>query len=813
MLWQRVVGPGLLRLLLGRTLLVGLVPLFLLAAVSLTFSENLVYERFQEESGIVADRLAADLADRVLLASRSARLIAELDATRDVIGSTDVARMRALMLPLKGRLGLDIVNLYTPDGHLIVGGQDARTGDLIDPESLALIDARTESSWVLGEDADGLVVRAIAPVRSAGRLVGIVETGLVFDSRLLRALQSAGAGTTASGAQLALGWRGSVRAATLDLARAIALPGTDEIGAAPGQRLVRTVTLGSERYYAVFTPVESHRATLAVLAALLPLAPVENVHTAILMLLVALVGGLVLFVAISAYRFAAALTRPLHDLAAAAQRIEAGDLSASITVHSQHEIGTLERSFEMMARSLEQRETTNRELVSELEDQALYDPLSRLPNRVLVLDRLEQLILSTHRKPTSFALIIIDLDRFKDINDTFGHHVGDEVLREVGPRLKGGLRESDTIARLGGDEFALLLPTATDEQGAIHAATKVLGALEAPFVIESLSLEIEASLGIAMFPEHGGDAETLIRHADAAMYDAKKERSRFATYSAGAEGASRERLLILGELRQAIALGQLALHYQPIVDPTAHTVRGVEALVRWIHPRLGTLTAAKFVPFAEQTGIFRALAEWVLSTALEQSSRWSSTGLELPISINLSAREIPDNRLPNRIAQALDEAGVAASALRVEITESAVMTDPARSLEVLRRLREVGVGVSIDDFGTGYSSLAYLNHLPVDEIKIDHSFVSRLRADRGTQAIVQATIELGHNLGLRVVAEGVEGADVIGTLARMHCDLVQGHYVSWPLAGDDIAAWVASSGWTYHGKTTTPTPLFRDRLA
>jgi diguanylate cyclase (GGDEF)-like protein len=449
-----------------------------------------------------------------------------------------------------------------------------------------------------------------------------------------------------------------------------------------------------------------------------------------------------------------------------------------------------------MIRSLADRDATNRRLVSELEQQVLFDNLTGLPNRTLLQDRLRQTILAADRTAAQFVFILLDLDRFKDINDTFGHHVGDMLLQEVGPQIRSVLRESDTVARFGGDEFAILLTTTSDEAGATSTAMRILGRLQRLFVIEGLSLQVDASLGIAIYPLHGRDATALVQHADAAMYQAKRSKSGYAVYSVGEEEASRDRLVLLGELRDAIDHHQLSLHYQPMVDPAHRTVIGMESLVRWQHPRLGLLSAARFVPFAEQTGLIRPLGEWVLTAALAQCARWRSVGIDTAVAVNLSARDVPDPRFLERVERALLDADVPASRLKFEITEGVVMAEPTRSLEVLERLRSMSVELSIDDFGTGYSSLSYLKRLPVHEIKIDRTFIADMLNDRGAAAIVRSIVELGHNLGLRVIAEGVESAELADALASLGCDGLQGYYIGPPVPAEHIPAWLGGGIWT-----------------
>ena len=439
-----------------------------------------------------------------------------------------------------------------------------------------------------------------------------------------------------------------------------------------------------------------------------------------------------------------------------------------------------------------------RELASlnrELEHQALHDGLTELPNRLLLQDRLRHAILTAQRKRTPLALLITDLDRFKEINDTLGHHYGDLVLQQVAGRMRGALRESDTIARLGGDEFAVLLPGIENEADAIGAARKLVSALEQPIILEDQSFHVGASVGIALFPDHGEDGATLMRHADVAMYVAKRSSAGFALYDPKEDQHSISRLSMVGELRHAIEYKQLVLFYQPKIDLKAGLVTGVEAVVRWDHPQRGLLLPDEFIPLAEHTGLIRPLTFFVLDEALHQLHLWQKIGIDLHMAINLSARHLQDEQLPGKIAASMQQWGIAAELLEFEITESAIMANPLRAMDTLTQLDAMGVGLSIDDFGTGYSSLVYLKQLPVDEIKIDKSFVIDMLENNEDMVIVRSTVDLAHNMGRRVVAEGVESEETLNTLIEMGCDMAQGYYISRPLTAAVLTRWLRESSW------------------
>jgi diguanylate cyclase (GGDEF)-like protein len=427
-----------------------------------------------------------------------------------------------------------------------------------------------------------------------------------------------------------------------------------------------------------------------------------------------------------------------------------------------------------------------------IEHYAYYDRLTDLPNRNLLYDRLQQAILAAHRENKLAALLIADLDRFKEINDALGHQFGDQLLHQIGPRLKATLRESDTVARLGGDEFAMLLPSVADAGAAIEVASKVLKALEDPFLIAGLNIQIEASIGIALFPEHGIDADTLFKRADVAMYMAKETRNGYALYSAENDPNSSHRITLMGELRRAIVEDQLFLLYQPKIDLKTGHVSGVEALVRWRHPQAGIRMPDNFIPPAERTGLITPLTVWVLDKALRQCHAWHQEGLNLGMAVNLSRRNLQAQELPDQIAGMLEANGVSPADLELEITESSIMANPVRAMEVLSRMTSMGLQFSLDDFGTGHSSLAYLKKLPVNTIKIDKSFVTKMVAQAEDVAIIRLIIDLGHILGLKVVAEGVEDRVTLDKLIALGCDMAQGYFICRPISAEELTRWLRS---------------------
>ena len=421
-----------------------------------------------------------------------------------------------------------------------------------------------------------------------------------------------------------------------------------------------------------------------------------------------------------------------------------------------------------------------------LEYQALHDALTGLPNRSLFGDRLRQALLAARRNQKMFGVLLLDLDRFKDINDALGHDRGDSLLQEVTARLRGVLRATDTIARLGGDEFAVLTIDAKHPDDVVATARKILAALEGPFAIADQMVETGASIGIAMYPVHGDDPSTLLRRADVAMYVAKRSGGGYAVYAPEQEAQTLRRSGLAGELRRSIPQGELVLHYQPQVTLATGAIHSVEALVRWNHPREGLMPPDRFIPMAEETGIIHPLTAWVLDSALAQLVKWLEEGLDVSVSLNVSPRNIEDHSLEEMVARALGTFKVEPQRLTLEITEGVAMA--AAAAKALHRLNEMGVRLALDDFGTGYSSLLYLMRLPVNEIKIDRSFVSALASDPDSGAIVRSAVGLGHNLGLRVVAEGLQDRAAEAVLIEAGCDAAQGFLVGRPTAAKDMTA-------------------------
>ncbi len=458
-----------------------------------------------------------------------------------------------------------------------------------------------------------------------------------------------------------------------------------------------------------------------------------------------------------------------------------------------------ERIVRLQVESLEKQVTAHTEGLEaankQLRHLATHDPLTGLPNRVLMDDRLDQAVMFADRNGQSFGLVLLDLDRFKLINDSLGHRVGDQLLKEVARRLRSVVRNIDTVARLGGDEFAVIINAEGGRDAAQRAATRILEVMQPAAKIAGSELHTSASIGIALYPQDGPTVEILVAHADAAMYCAKQRgRKNYQFFTADMDAATQSKVKLETELHTALELQQLELHYQPKVNTTTGVVHGAEALLRWRHPERGYVPPSEFIPWAEECGLIGPIGKWVIGEACRQARAWQVAGLPpLRVAVNLSPAQFRDDDLVEIIGNALDKAGLEARYLEVELTESAVMSDPEGSIEVLERLSQMGVLVSVDDFGTGYSSMSYLRRFPIDKLKIDRSFINEVVSRAEDASIVRAIISLAHSLKLKVVAEGVESIEQLEFLKTLGCDQYQGFYFSPAVPSNRFEELVRSS--------------------
>ena len=500
-----------------------------------------------------------------------------------------------------------------------------------------------------------------------------------------------------------------------------------------------------------------------------------------LLLLTAL--GLVAF-GVGSVLTARRITTPLRRLSTAARRLGSGEYGVTLNTPAKGEIGELAQSLEAMRQAIQQREVEIRRL-------AFQDALTDLPNREQFRTDLRKAIGHNAASGTPCAVLLLDMDRFKHVNDVLGHRFGDRLLRAVAERLRREAfpHQQVVLARLSGDEFAVLMSNA-DASAATPVAERIHAVLERPFVLDDHTVDLSAGIGVTVCPEHGTDADLLLSRAEVAMYVAKERQAGTVVYHAGLDTSSEESLTLLSDLRQAVEHNQLRLFLQPKVCLRTSQIIGAEALVRWQHPTRGMVPPMRFIPFAEQTGFIRTLTMWMLEEVAAMAHRLAEEGHRLKTAVNLSTRDLMDQELPNKIEAILQRQQVDTALIVLEITESAIMDDPQRALQTLNRLHALGLKLSIDDFGTGYSSLAYLKRLPVDELKIDRSFVMNMETDLQDAKIVHSTVELAHNLGLSVVAEGVEGAKHWKLLAKLGCDEAQGFFIAKPMPGTDFMPWL-----------------------
>ena len=631
-----------------------------------------------------------------------------------------------------------------------------------------------------GKAYDLVVVPVYAPVPIAW-----LAMGFLIDDKFARRLQSLTSLEVSFWSAAGPGSEWSLLASTMPAEkRADLLGALSQIDRQAARKA--TLRVGEEDYVTAFSVPETQdqNVIVTVLQKSLreELAPLRELQTTLLGL------GMISLLAtiIASALIARGMTRPISLLGQVAQKIEQGDYSHPIEIDQQDEIGRLASALNHMRHGIAARE-------AKIGDMAYRDVVTGLPNRALFNDRLEQAIKTAKRSDETTTILLMDLDRFKDVNDSLGHHIGDLLLQEIAKRCMSSLlRDSDTVARLGGDEFAILMPSG-DINGARVIARKLLTALEQPITLEGQQVVVGGSIGIASYPEHGEEMHTLLRHADMAMYAAKRSSSGFAIYDRRYDKQTQQRLSLMSELRHAVENDQLTLYYQPKVDVATGEVNNVEALVRWVHPERGQIAPDQFIEFAERTGYIKAITHWVLDRALLQIGEWRSKGIDLSVSVNISARDLINPDLPDMFTALKAEHGDAMQSLCLEVTESGIMDDAAHAQGVLEFFRSIGLRLSIDDFGTGYSSLSYLKKLPVDELKIDKSFVMEMAKDKDDATIVRSTIDLGHNMGLIVVAEGVENAAAWEMLKAWGCDFAQGYYISRPLPPEEFVRWLLAA--------------------
>jgi diguanylate cyclase (GGDEF)-like protein len=772
-----------LRSLQARIVVVFLILLLTVQVAGYTFIHGAITDnarRHALEELAVGERVFNRLlAQSNLRLAQAAQALAADFALREAVATGDRPAIAAILRRHPERAGADVAMLVGTNGRLLADASAVRGRAVPDPVARYVARAaRGERAPGIGIIGDAAYQLVAAPVRPATPM-GWVVIGLRLDERVIKDLGALTSVDVSLAAREDTGaWRLLASTRPADghealLAALSAMPsegrGAMLTGAPDFESQVFPLGTNDGAGVAVVLQSSLEQAT----------APFKDLQASLLVL--TLVGLVV--ATIGSVVMARRITRPLGALVAAARKMEEGDYEHRVEVADEDEVGELASAFNLMCDGIATREAR----ISEL---AYADPLTGLPNRALFNDRIGQAVRAAERSKGQLAVLTMDLDRFKHVNDTLGHHMGDLLLREVAYRLHRALqRRTDTVARLGGDEFAVLLPT-EGVDGAKLVARKIVEVLSEPLTIEGHLVDVGASTGIAVYPEHGEDADTLMRRADVAMYSAKRAGTGFEIYDSRHDQNTPARLSLLGELRHAVEHDQLGLLFQPRINLSARTASSAEALVRWHHPERGIVLPERFVPFAEQTGYIKAVTRWVLNSVFQQCAAWHACGIDLRISVNISARDLHTPDFPRSLAELAGAHGMKPDAISLEVTESAVMEDPAHALEILERLHAMDVRLAIDDFGTGYSSLAYLKRLPVDELKIDKSFVMGLVRDRDDAAIVRATIDLAHHMGLTVTAEGVEEASVLETLRRLGCDQAQGNFISPPLPAAGLERWI-----------------------
>ncbi len=735
----------------------------------------------------------------------SARILATDYGFRQAIASNDTETIKSALENNSSRIESDVSMLYSPDGVRQVVTTD------LPFEQVDKVVSELIASTQVGGNAFNLAVfngvpyqLVVVPVKAPLTIAWIV-TGFKIDDTWAKKIQSEShlevsfiTKTNPSAANSVSGAKWNLSSSTMDKASAsgiisnipVAWPESisniniESTTTSAKNTLNGEVTIEGKDYSSRYVEILNHHNQ--VLIAVLQRSITESLApylTLQLNLLALTISGAIVFVAGSIFT-ARRLTKPLTALVKTAELLEKGDYSVPIQSKSGDEIGHLGRTFDRMREAIAERERK----ISKL---AYWDELTQLPNRAFFTEQLVKFAENYEAHQQTFSVLMMDLDRFKYVNDVLGHSAGDNLLIGVANRLKDNCkRENDVVARLGGDEFGIILAN-TNSERALEVAQRLQSALETPIALNDSFVDLSAGVGIANYPEHTKNIEVLLSRAEFAMSAAKNSSGGASIYHSGLDVSNDENLSLISEIRVAIEKNQLSLYVQPKIDFTTGKVLAVEALVRWNHPERGLLYPDMFIPFAEQTGHISKISYWMLSEAARYAAMWQKQGLDITLAVNLSARDLIDIELPNKLKEILTEHQLLPNSLSLEITESSIMDDPARALDTVERIARMGIKLSIDDFGTGYSSLAYLKRLPVNELKIDKSFVMNMEHDQDDVTIVRSTIELGHNLGLKVVAEGIENKGVWNILKAMGCDYGQGYLMSKPMPAASFLNWAA----------------------
>jgi len=765
--------------------------LLLQGAAFFTVREAIVQNIFDQSRDqlVAANRIfASRIQTTVNALAEGAQILASDFGFRTAVATNDKPTILSALDNLGARISADRVILVNLD-YQVTADTGNPDGAVVDFPFYDLIDRaeeedRAESFTVLdGTIYEFVVVPVLAPVPVAWIAIGLEIDGSFADD--FRNESTLPLDVTFATGRAEVGWTTSVstlpQPAQMDLPAALTAK-SSLLGKEP-----ETLVLDGADYVTLVevlqTPEESNGVT-AILQysldlALVPYQPLFVVLAALAItaLVVSLLGSIAI---------ARGVAKPIQVLDLAARRIQTGTYTDKVAVTQGDEIGRLGETFNQMMDGIAERE-------ARIEHQSLHDAATGLANRALCERSLTEII--TRNKQDPLTVLLIEIGRVSEINYTLGHETGEDLIRVIGERLSSMIKQSDMVARHSSTMFSILMPGAgADDVRPI--VDRILRSFEDPVPIAGIHLDVTAAIGEACHPDHGSDAKTLLQRADTAIYEAKASSRLFATYDPEADPHKPERLTMMGELRKGLERGEFKFFYQPKVDIAAQKITHVEALVRWIHPERGFMPPDDFIPLAEQTGNIQKLTEWALETAIAQSKVWQDAGIDIIVAINLSARDLTNRRLPDQIGKLLETHGIAAQRIVLEITESAIMEDKDNAMAVLTALHKMGHTLSIDDYGTGYSSMAYLKALPVQEIKIDKSFVLNLATNKEDEILVRSTIDLGHNLGLKVTAEGVEDEESLNILNKYGCDTGQGYFISRPMPVEDIEAFYRESRWS-----------------
>lgn len=757
------------------------VQLITLVAVYSVTKQNVVTQ-IQDQLGYASRIFKLQIEDRTRQHALAARILAADFGFRDAVTSSDGATIQSAIHNLGARIKADRVLLVSLDNRVMSDTQQPQQINRVFnyPSLIAKAEEHDQATGVVVMDGsmyEFVVVPVLAPTTVAWICIGSrIDDAFANRLKLLSPL----------GLDMSFAYHkdNDWKLAATTLSANFQRPVSSYLSKAgfatnrPG-----LAKLGAEDYMTLVTPLDAPAGSGQVSVVLqYALSAGSRPYQPLLMWLLILTGAGLLVSLVGGVVIAGSVTKPVRKLAEAARRLESGDYTQTVHLAQKDEVGKLADAFNHMTQRIGERE-------EQILYQAQHDAVTSLPNRRLFELLVGDAIASTGADAGSCSLLLVYVDRFADIRNTLGHEVSDRLIESISARLLDVVNESGTLARLATDEF-VMLAGGLNELGVRALAERLLGVFDSPFDIDGVTVDVGAHLGIASFPIHGEDADTLLKHADVAMAEARRSHRRYAFYSEQSDKYSKSRLSLMSELRSGLERNEFQLYYQPIVDLGSDRVTHVEALVRWHHPSAGFMAPDEFIPLAEETGHIQHLTAWSLEQAIAQCSAWRKAGTTLNVSVNLSARDLPNRRLPDLIARLLHRHSAEAHWLTLEITESALMGDPEQALQVLRKLKGMGFRLSIDDFGTGYSSMAYLKRLPVDELKIDKSFVLGLSTSLEDEIIVRSTIDLGHNFNLKVTAEGVEDEAALAKLKRFGCDKTQGYLFNRPQPAEILAAWV-----------------------